>query len=200
MLMRATMRKVPFFSRYTVSAFWYTLLCIAILSFTSCGQGPETTLDTGSIAFSVKFQKTSGADAERHAQALDCASAGVSTVEAHIYDENDSEIAGGGPWDCEDHQGTVTGVPVGSNRKAVILGQDSSGNVIYRGETTGITVQGGQTTSTGTIIAECCIPTLLAPTDGESITVGGLSFEWSAIRVRLSIIFRFRPTRTLFLQ
>lgn len=156
--MGAKMRNLPSFSRHKFSAFWYASLCIAIIFFTSCGKGPETTSDTGSIAFSVKFQKVTGEGSERHAMELNCAAAGVSTVEAQIYDENNSELASGGPWNCDAHRGNVTNVPVGSNRKAVILGRDSSGNINYRGETTDITVSAGQVTTTDTIVAECCIP------------------------------------------
>jgi hypothetical protein len=83
-------------------------------------------------------------------------------------------LPSGGPWDCEAHQGTITGVPAGSNRKFVILGKDSSGNVLYRGETTGRTVSANQLTTTDTIVAECCIPMYQYPYSQQGFLNNGL--------------------------
>jgi hypothetical protein len=132
-------------------------LSIVLMFLYACGSEPETTSETGTIAFSVTFEGAPTEEVVRHAAQLDCADAGVDEVEGKVYDENDEYLASDA-WDCEDHQGTISGVPAGSNRKVVILGKDSSGDIRYRGEVTGITVVAGQENDTGTITAEFCIP------------------------------------------
>jgi aspartate oxidase len=119
----------------------------------ACISGPDsetsynTSSGTGGITFALSLQDSPINDADRHAaQQLDCDTAGVETVEREVYDANDSLLARGGPWECADHKGKITGVPVGSNRKVVILCKNSSGDTCYRGEVTGITVIAGQTT------------------------------------------------------
>jgi hypothetical protein len=99
-------------------------------------------------------------DAGITAAALDCAGNGVSTVEARVYDESASYLVSGGPWECDAHSGTISGVPVGSNRVVVILGKDDSGEVLYCGKQTAITVTEGQRTHAGTIAA---VPAVLRP-------------------------------------
>ncbi len=110
---------------------------------------------------------------------IDCAASGVSTVEGKVYDENNSYLVGDS-WPCSYHQGTVHGVPVGSDRKLVVTGEDSSGNVLYRGEVTGITVTAGQTTSVDTMVLSF-EPTLSAPADGSTVAADGFSFEWDSV-------------------
>ncbi len=83
---------------------------------------------------------------------IGCSAVGVATVEGEIYDENDTYLAGGGPWNCSAHAGTIENVPVGLNRKIVLLARDKNGNVKYRGEMSGITVTACQATSAGTIV------------------------------------------------
>lgn len=85
---------------------------------------------------------------------INCQAAGISTVEGTVYDSSDNTVASGGPWDCAAHSGTIENVPEGSNRKVVVLGKDSSGEIIYQGGQTGIDVIAGQTTNAGTIIFE----------------------------------------------
>ncbi|MCD6265698.1 MAG: hypothetical protein J7K02_07025, partial [Deltaproteobacteria bacterium] len=139
------------------------LYIFLIIFLSACGEEPtHSSSETGSIAFCVEFQGAQKKIAVL-SQAIDCGSSGIATVEAKVYDENDSYLTGGGPWNCEAHSGTITGVPAGLNRKVVILGKDSSGDVLYRGEVTGVTVTAGQTSSSGTIIAEPFQTTPLGP-------------------------------------
>jgi len=139
-------------SRKKVNGLLHFVLCIFLIILVSaCGDAIYSTSETGSITFSVEWQGAPSESPGRYTAVLNCAAAGVATVEAEVYDENDSYLAGGGPWNCDDHSGTITGVPAGSNRKVVILGKDSSGNVLYRGEATGITVIANQSTDAGTI-------------------------------------------------
>ena len=172
-------------TRQRLNALLTSFLCISfLLFFSACTNSNHPPSDTGSVSFSVEWR---GApiikDTSSFAitKALDCVALGVSTVEAQVYDETNWYLAGGGPWNCSAHAGTIENVPAGSNRKAVILGKDSSGDVLYSGEVTGIAVIAGQTTNTGTIVAQLFNPTLLAPEDGLTVTNGAFSFEWSSL-------------------
>ena len=137
----------------------YILLISAILSFfffSACGNpGSEESSGSGSISFKIIWQgaptlsdsKPEGSDytGVREA-AIDCTVSGVSTVEASIYNSSGTLLASGA-WSCSAHSGTITGISAGTSRSAVIQGKDSSGNVIYKGEDTGITITSGQTTT-----------------------------------------------------
>jgi len=132
--------------------------CISFLIFTSaCTNSDYSSSNTGSISFSVEWRSAptiKGVAGPTVTRALDCGAAGVTLVEAEIYDENDSYLTSGGPWLCSAHAGTIENVPEGTNRKVVVLGSDYNNNVIYRGEKTGITVIAGQTTNAGIIIVQ----------------------------------------------
>jgi len=156
-IMTAKMTNFLTFSRQKLSDLLYCALCIFLIILVSaCGDAYYSYSKTGSIAFSVEWkgaptmQPTSRAI---KAASLDCEAAGVTTVRFDLYDENNSYLVGDS-WPCSYHEGTVHGVPVGSNRKLVVSGEDSNGNVLYRGEVTGITVIAGQTTNAGTIVVE----------------------------------------------
>ncbi len=108
--MRCCGKKVTALLHFTLSIFLIILLY-------ACGDAIHTSSETGSIAFSVEWR---GAPTIRASQAsikaasLDCEAVGVTTVEGSVYDASNSYLASGGPWNCEDHQGTITGVPAGS--------------------------------------------------------------------------------------
>ena len=127
----------------------FSSLLILLYACISCSDSEtsyNTSSDTGTITFALNFQGAPTKDTDRRAQQLDCDTAGVETVEGEVYDENDSLLASGGPWECAAHEGKITRVPAGSNRKVVILCKNSSGDTCYRGEVTDITVVAGQTT------------------------------------------------------
>ena len=144
----------------------YILLISAILSslfLSTCGNpGSEESSGTGSLSFKLIWQgaPTLSSDSKpedsdsmgvREA-AIDCTASGVSTVEASIYNSSGTLLASGGPWSCSAHSGTISSISAGTSRTAVISGKDSSGNTIYKGEETGITITSDQiTTSTVTL-------------------------------------------------
>src|SRR3989338_5191527 len=144
----------------------YILLISAILSslfLSTCGNpGSEESSGTGSLSFKLIWQgaPTLSSDSKpedsdsmgvREA-AIDCTASGVSTVEASIYNSSGTLLASGGPWSCSAHSGTISSISAWTSRTAVISGKDSSGNTIYKGEETGITITSDQiTTSTVTL-------------------------------------------------
>jgi len=175
------------FNRQNFTEALYFAFCIFLIILVSaCGEGYYSSSETGSIAFIVKFKGISYEGSELHAMALDCDAAGVETVVAEIYDEASLYLTSGGPWLCSAHAGTIGDVPAGTNRTIVVIGKDINGNVLYRGEKSGVTVTAGQTTNAGTIEVEPFSspfdpPTLISPTDGETVTSGSYSFEWESV-------------------
>jgi hypothetical protein len=166
------MTKRVIFNRQTVSEFLYSALCISFLFFLSCGEGIYSYSETGSIAFSIAWQDAPVSEPESgtiRAASLDCGAAGVTTVTFDVYDSSGTYLTGAS-WPCSYHQGTVSGVPAGSNRRLVVSGEDSVGNVLYQGEKAGITVIAGQTTNVGTIQVAPVSPTTTTTTPTSTTT------------------------------
>ena len=141
-------------------------LCILLTLLSACGSGSdssdETSSDTGSITFSLVWEgATSERSAVYQAAVFDCAGNGVDTVEATVYDQNDNPLMRGGPWNCTDGEGTITGVPVGDNRQVVVFGKDSNGNGLYRGESSPFPVTAAGPNGAGTITMNYVGDTLL---------------------------------------
>lgn len=129
---------------------------IILILLSGCGEGSFTTDDdssgTGSIAFSIVL-KGSPAEGEDFLPAqVDCGL--ISTVRADVYDGSGNIAGSGGPWDCEVHRGTISGIRPGTNYSVRVFGMNLDGSVIYQGEKTGITVTAGQTTNAGEIVLE----------------------------------------------
>jgi len=125
-------------------------LCFFLILLAACGSGSSTSdgasSDAGSIAFSLVWEGTTDDRSAIHQAAkFDCAGNGVDTVQADIYD-GDNPLQSGDPWDCVDGTGTIEDVQAGSNRRVVVFGLDSNGDVLYQGGQSGITVTAGQTT------------------------------------------------------
>lgn len=136
------------------SCILHLALCILLILLSACAEGPdssdEASSDTGSIAFNVAWEGTTSKSTVRQA-VFDCGYHNVATIEAQALDENDSLLAEGGPWNCTDGEGTITGVLVGDNRQVVVFGKHSNGNVLYRGESLRFPVTAAGPNSAGTI-------------------------------------------------
>jgi len=157
------------------------------LHLVSCGShDPDSTGGTGDIAFKIDWQnaptssKSKISNPTSHIPSyapIDCTASNVSTVNATVYSSSGSSLATGGPWNCSAHSGSITSVPAGSNRKLTVLGKDSSGNVKYMGEQTGITVEDGKTSPTVTVTATSFVPTGISASAGN----GQVSISWSSV-------------------
>ena len=182
-------------------------LLIPMLGILSCGgYDPEGTGGTGSLAFKIDWQgaptaskvslqgedeaisKNSTDQGFSPAYApLDCTTSGVSTVSATVYSSTGSSLATGGPWSCSVHAGNIANVPAGTNMKLTVLGKDSSGNILYSGEQTGITVVDGQTSPTVTITVTPVSPDTTAPSSPSvSINSGAASTTSTSVTLTLS--------------
>jgi formylglycine-generating enzyme required for sulfatase activity len=155
------MTKRVIFKRQNVAHILSYALCISFLFLLCCGEGHYSYSENGSLAFSIEWKDApilKDASGAIKAASLDCGAAGVATVTFDVYSSSGTYLTGDS-WPCSNHQGTVNGVPAGSNRTLVVSGEDSVGNVRYRGEKTGITVTAGQTTNVGTIQVAPVSPT-----------------------------------------
>ena len=138
----------------------------------------DSASDTGLINFSVVYRGTSDTNFQSQSAVLDCAGEGVSTVEASVYDSDIVFLQDGGPWECDAGQGTISSVPVGSGRIVVILGKDSSGNIVFRGHKADIQVDNGVENDAGIIDCYTFIPSLQAPEDGAVVNADAMGLAW----------------------
>ena len=173
--------------RHKFAEFLCRLSCVFFIIFISgCSGGSSEQLssETGSIAFNIALQD----EQTTYLTALamdgpseDCQAAGVDTIRVEIYDGADSYLTDGGPWPCSAHKGSLQNVPEGSDRKIVILCEDSYGNVRYMGEHSGITVTRGKTSHIGTVVTCFFIPSLSAPANGSNVTGDAVTLAWDEI-------------------
>lgn len=139
----------------------------------SSGTSDEASSDTGSIAFSLVWEEAASNSGVRLAQAQAaqspsgdvCVDYGIDTISATVYNSSDTEV-GSRVWPCSAHQGTISGVRTGSGMRIVVEGIVSD-IVLWRGETTGITVTAGQTTNAGIIIMDYIGADAEPPTAGS---------------------------------
>ena len=124
-----------------------------VLAVSGCGDDYSSSYDendlsnTGSYTCSIKWPEDVPTLESKSAlpRAIDCDAAGVVTVAFTFYDGSGSYLTGD-EWSCSLHEGTVYGIPRGTDRRLVVTGEDASGTVLYRGEETGIEIVAGQTT------------------------------------------------------
>ena len=149
-----------------------TFIVFLAISFTSfflvgCGsQGSQNSAPgTGSIAFQAQWLGGAQTTQQEHALSASpvvrTAPANVTTVQLTI---SGSGMTTMGPisFAASAGQGTISGIPVGTNRTLLMVGLNSSNAVVYEGVSYNITVTANQTSNVGTIT--------LAP-----VEVGGLS-------------------------
>ena len=154
--------KVPRIGDINHKAIAILFIASLFLAFFTAGCGEEysSTSDTGSYTCTLTWPEDVPIleTASRSSKAIDCDAAGIVTVAFHFYDRNGIYLAGDG-WLCSSHEGTVHGIPAGTNRRLEATAKDSWGTVHYRGEKTGITITAGQTTQGGEIEMQWLDPT-----------------------------------------
>jgi hypothetical protein len=159
-----------------------TVFYLFLLS--SCGGGnsssDSSSPTTGVLAFNVVYHGAAG-KLEPQTAVIDCAGQGVALIEAAVYDPDNAYLAGGGPWNCDVGQGTIASVPAGSGRSVAILGTDAAGNVVFRGQKSGINVVAGSQNNAGTIECYAFVPSLQAPADQAAVEPDAIVLEWADI-------------------
>lgn len=129
---------------------------IPLLLF-GCGNDSSLNLSSGpvetaSASFSVIWHEASdihtpdkGLTTSRpvtaaQAESVDCNL--IHSIVCEVYDASDNDLTSA-TFDCAAGQGQIDDIPVGSGIRIVILGIDASGNILYRGEVSDITITPG---------------------------------------------------------
>jgi hypothetical protein len=178
--MRAEMKESSNLRLKFSSLLIYTL-CIALLLFvTACGDADKPSSGTGSITFNVEWigaPTLDDASDSNVTKALDCVAAGVSSVEAIVYNSSGNSIATGGPWVCTVGSGTIYDVDAGSNYTVSIIGRNIPDEIVYWGDKTGITVTANQSNDAGEIPVSQAKPTGCEATAGD----GQVTIDWDDV-------------------
>lgn len=138
------------------------LLClISAVIFISCGNRGSSshtdktahTVDNGSgaIAFNLKWVNDPELPTSTYgrSKAIDCDASGISAIRAECY--NNDTLVGVGQWPCRQKQGTISEVTAGENLNLQLFALNQSGNMVFYGEETGITVTAGNKTHVGEV-------------------------------------------------
>jgi hypothetical protein len=150
------------------------VFCAMIVFLYSCGNGGsgDDSSETGSVNFGLVLQDQDTVQALNSQavvqafQAFNIRAAAnsesqfecrtetyeIATIEVQVLNENGVVIAEGGPWDCEDRNGTIGDVEAGDNRIVKVFAKDESGKVVAEGKSDLVTVIADQTVNAGTII------------------------------------------------
>ena len=132
------------------------ILCF-ILLLSACGSDRSSSSDSssesGSISFNLVWQNPAIQSNVQPAQAPSgdvCVDYAIDTVDVEVEDSSNTLVASES-WPCAAHQGTISGVPVGSGMTLRIEGT-VVGDVNWRNQITGISVSGGLDTDVGTVV------------------------------------------------
>ena len=160
-----------------------------IFFLSACGDGSDsggiglnsapTETETGSAMLNIKWHDTSTVKGDVDAladEALDCEGVGVATITCKVYDEDDNLITTGDAWPCSEHSGTLDEIPVGENRKFVILGTDDQGHIVFQGQKADITIDERPDNDVGTIEAHSFVPEGITATTNSAVQI---SLAWT---------------------
>jgi len=138
-------------------------LFVAIMFLAAgCGtNNPATNSSTGAIAAKLIWDAN---NSKTLGKIIAKAPAGVATVRVIVTGAGMANLQRDFP--AADGQGVINEVPSGSGKILKVQGLDSSGQLIYQGEVSNITVQAGQTTAVGVISMQrlSTIDSITAPT------------------------------------
>jgi hypothetical protein len=98
-----------------------------------------------------------------------------------VYNSVGELLANGGPWNCTAGRGTISSVSAGSGRILVIMGKNDEGNIIFRGQRSGIQVNADQDNDVGIIECYPFTPNLQAPADGATVNADAMGLSWSDV-------------------
>lgn len=163
-------------------SYFYILAIMMFSMILGCGSGakdPYATGGEGSVTMKVIWVDAPLLQASGIVKAtasLDCSAAGVSKIEAKIFDSVGNTIGTGGPWDCSTHTATISKVPAGGQRKAVLAAKDASGVLRYWGEQSGVTINADVANNIN-ITASPFVTSTVTPTAGN----GQVTLNWGAV-------------------
>lgn len=135
--------------------------CLLLILLTACScltWGCNNTNDStagdssqaGQLSFQLRWHQTS-ADLGTETDPVDCDAVNVDTIILVLFGPDLEELARGGPWNCESHEGRITGVKPTSECTAVVFATDPVGVANYRTLINDIVIVGGQETNLGIV-------------------------------------------------
>ena len=165
---------------------FYLLFILLIFLLSGCGDGSDDSFsarpaETGSAIFTVAWHNTSVIEASENGlitaqpEPVDCTL--VKNIICEVRDESDGPLTSKTFTDCYAGGGTIEGIPIGTNRKFVILAEDADGLILNHGEVSGITITAGQTTNVGTIDTYPYTP---AGVSATAISSSQINLSWDA--------------------
>jgi chitodextrinase len=143
------------------------------------GSSPEPT-ETGSAVFTIQWHNAptvKGLVTSLAEEPMNCENAGVEWITCRVYDESNDHLITGDRWPCSAHSGRIDAIPVGQNRKFVILGEDGDGNVVYQGQKLDINIDARPDNDAGTIEAHPFIPGGLT---ANTVSASQIDLSWNA--------------------
>lgn len=158
-----------------------SIITLCALVLICCGE-EESTDDTAKAPEKVGSATVSWS--------LDCQNIEDVSVVCQVYDASNSLLTYGGPWRCEDGIGMISYIPIGKDRKFILLVEDSSGGVLYRGYKNRISIIENENNNFVNIDLISFAPIISTPENGEnSIAPPFLSWSYvtGAVRYRLII-------------
>ena len=165
---------------------FYCLLCTSLILLSACGSGGGGDSDDasgtsssgkGSVSFGLALQNSSTSRALNNQQLdnrdgeFECQTDTyeIATIEAQVVDQNEVLLAEGGPFDCEDRQGTINAVEAGDRRIVKVFAKDESGTILFRGNSEPVTVIRDRVADTGIITLAQPATSLLTQDDSARI-------------------------------
>jgi hypothetical protein len=142
----------------------------------ACGGSGGGSGDGGSVSFSLVLREdaaVAGTGARTLAQ-FPCEGQDIDTIEAELL-KNDVTEAEGGPFACEDGEGSIEDVPPGRGYTLAVFARNAAGEAIFSGEVDGLRIIAGQTTEAGEVILTRIRnrPPVLAAISDQSLLPGG---------------------------
>ena len=161
----------------SVKAAGSALMLLGVLFVvTACGGSGGGSAEGGSVAFSLVLENApaSAGSASSLLAQFPCAEQGIATIEAELLKGEVTE-AEGGPFDCEDGEGSIDDVPPGSRYTLAVYARDGEGTAIFSGEVDNLRVTAGQTTEAGTVTLNRIRnrPPVLAAISDQTVFRGG---------------------------
>lgn len=174
------------------------LLVVALFLMNGCGSGSNSSSpEYGSISFNTSWAAKGLADST--AKTAPAAMPDViSVVRASVSGPGMTAVQMDFP--AATHQGSISNIPVGVNRTFTLQGLNSTGQFLYSGSISGITIVSGVTTNVGTLVMQRIVnhdPTAQAGPDqnvntGTIVALDGsgssdadgdeLSYAWSIVQ------------------
>lgn len=163
----------------SVAVLKYLLLLVLLVLLAGCGSGgsgaaPSASAETGSLSARLVWPEATVAAVTKAA-----APAGVVTIRLIVSGPGMTTIQQDFP--ATGAGGTITDIPVGSNRTLTVQGLDASGTVIYQAVVTGITISSGQTANLGSVAMQVIVvPAVPVNFSALAVSNSRIDLAWTA--------------------